>query len=242
MKKDVATKYARDMANGSWEYTWDCIAFDKEGNLLNGQHRMLALVLSGCTLDMLTLYDAEKITGDIGQKRSAAEEIRGRGGDVSNFVNTSFGTGVARHIYKYYLGIWNATSSEVEDLIKMPKWEKCEQIGMAIKSHSKRGISTSIVATALIGAYIITENESVFKFIDILKSGMADGKNSAPVIALRDYLTSTRTIDNGRKGINDLTYTQAAFRAYINGNVAKRLYRCNGIIYKPTLEMFMNEE
>ena len=109
-----------------------------------------------------------------------------------------------------------------------------------------------IIVTQMQSAtYIITENESVFKFIDILKSGMADGKNSAPVIALRDYLTSTRTIDNGRKGINDLTYTQAASTCAWNVWAATLSLvmmhslcplRCNGIIYKPTLEMFMNEE
>lgn len=246
IRRSVAEKYARDMASGAWKYTWDCIAFDKDGNLLNGQHRMQAIVMSGCTVDMLVIYDAECVTGDIGMKRTAAEEIKGRGGSISDFVSTSFGTGVVRSLYKFYFGIRNATTSEVEEFVKLPRWKKCESICYAIKSHSKKGISTAMVTTALIGAFIITDNETaVLKFIEILKSGMAEGKGSAPVIALRDYLTmvnNTHSASTRRREIDDIRFVQSAFRAYLNGNVAKRLYKSSDIIYKPTIEMFKIEE
>ena len=174
-------------------------------------------------------------------KRSAGEEIRGRGGVISDFVNSSFGTGVVRSLFKYYFGIHNASTCEVEEFAKLPKWGKCEEIGYAIKSHSKKGIGTAPVATALIGAFVITEDDSVFEFINILKSGMAEGKGSAPIIALRDYLTQSNNNGTGhrRSGMDDIKYTQSAFRAYLNGNIAKRLYKSDNMIYRPTMEMFM---
>lgn len=43
----VANKYARDIKNGSFVTTHQGIAFDTEGNLIDGQHRLIAVMLSG---------------------------------------------------------------------------------------------------------------------------------------------------------------------------------------------------
>lgn len=45
----VVDKYAHDMEQGLWKFTGDPIQFDTEGYLLNGQHRLSAIVKSGKT-------------------------------------------------------------------------------------------------------------------------------------------------------------------------------------------------
>lgn len=51
--KNSVISYARDMTNGNWRTSHQGIAFDTEGNLRDGQHRLAAIVRSGCTVHML---------------------------------------------------------------------------------------------------------------------------------------------------------------------------------------------
>lgn len=71
-------RYARDMAQGRWQLTPQPVAFDWEGNLLDGQHRLYAVIESntaiessvGCDFDP----DAFKAI-DRGKKRSIADNF-----------------------------------------------------------------------------------------------------------------------------------------------------------------------
>lgn len=49
--------YATDMKNGKWKVTHQGIAFDVNGNLLDGQHRLWACVFSGITIEILVTRD-----------------------------------------------------------------------------------------------------------------------------------------------------------------------------------------
>lgn len=49
-------QYARDMHNGKWMLTGETIKLDPEGALLDGQHRLAAIVESGCTIPLLIAY------------------------------------------------------------------------------------------------------------------------------------------------------------------------------------------
>ena len=43
-------KYASDMKAGNWKFTHQGLAFDSEGHLIDGQHRLLAVINSGISL------------------------------------------------------------------------------------------------------------------------------------------------------------------------------------------------
>lgn len=47
--------YVQDMLNGDWRWTGDPIRFDVNGVLIDGQHRLLAIVESGVTIPLLVL-------------------------------------------------------------------------------------------------------------------------------------------------------------------------------------------
>jgi hypothetical protein len=68
------------MVEGRWhEPSTDPIAFTTNGELLNGQHRLTALIRSGVTLDMLVAYDVPEDLFDVidtGRKRQAAQFVR----------------------------------------------------------------------------------------------------------------------------------------------------------------------
>lgn len=52
-------KLATDMKNGDWQFNGDTIAFDQEGHLIDGQHRLAACVQSGVDLVTLVVWGLE---------------------------------------------------------------------------------------------------------------------------------------------------------------------------------------
>lgn len=55
--------FAADMRRGKWHTTHQGIAFDEAGNLLDGQHRLAAIVKSGCTIEILVTTGIPKSSG-----------------------------------------------------------------------------------------------------------------------------------------------------------------------------------
>jgi hypothetical protein len=59
ISRSLVVQYARAMTDGRWlEPTIDPIAFTPDGLLLNGQHRLQALIKTGLTIDMLVVENA----------------------------------------------------------------------------------------------------------------------------------------------------------------------------------------
>jgi hypothetical protein len=72
----VVERYATDMLAGNWPYTHQGIAFDRYGELLDGQHRMQAIVASGCTIPMQVTVNMPpeiKRAIDQGKSRTVAD-------------------------------------------------------------------------------------------------------------------------------------------------------------------------
>lgn len=76
LKPSVVSKYAKLMRDGDWKLSPETIAISKTGRLLNGQHRMHAIVKSGVTCRFLfaTGFD-DDVFGvlDRGAKRSISD-------------------------------------------------------------------------------------------------------------------------------------------------------------------------
>lgn len=47
VKANLVNKYAKDMEDGKWQFCGDSIRFDKDGNCIDGQHRLRAIIKSG---------------------------------------------------------------------------------------------------------------------------------------------------------------------------------------------------
>ena len=82
VRENAVFGYARDMESGKWAENGESIKFSRDGVLLDGQHRLHAIVLSGVTLRMLIVSGLETVsqeTMDDGRKRSVADALTLRG-------------------------------------------------------------------------------------------------------------------------------------------------------------------
>lgn len=78
LRQSVVRGYARDMAAGNWLLTGEAVKFDTDGNLIDGQHRLMAIVQSGRTVPLFVVRgvaaDAQHVM-DTGAKRSASDAL-----------------------------------------------------------------------------------------------------------------------------------------------------------------------
>lgn len=82
LREKAVMAYARDMESGNWAENGESIKFAKDGTLLDGQHRLQAITLSGVTVRMLVvtgLENGSQETMDDGRKRTLADALHLRG-------------------------------------------------------------------------------------------------------------------------------------------------------------------
>ncbi len=83
---DVVDAFARDMRNGVWVATHQGVAFNDRDELIDGQHRLHAIVKSDCTVRMMVTFglpaqiEGSQMTTmdavDRGRTRSVADQLR----------------------------------------------------------------------------------------------------------------------------------------------------------------------
>lgn len=103
---DVVLAYARDMKNGEWQSTHQGIAFNDKDELIDGQHRLYAVALSGCTIRMMVTFGLPSvITGkevtpmdcvDRGKPRSVADQLKIQHGLKDGTAIAQITMGIAR--------------------------------------------------------------------------------------------------------------------------------------------------
>ncbi|MCL2624370.1 MAG: hypothetical protein FWD31_11970 [Planctomycetaceae bacterium] len=78
-KQDVVDIYIRQIKSGLWRRTHQGVAFDTRGTLIDGQHRLMAIVNTGITVPMLVFTDESKENFefiDCGRNRSNLDTMR----------------------------------------------------------------------------------------------------------------------------------------------------------------------
>ncbi len=86
-------RYAADMSAGNWRLNGETIKITDDGQLLDGQHRLFAVIESGKTIDMLLIegLDASVMpTIDTGAQRSFADVLAIGGGKNATAVASVF--------------------------------------------------------------------------------------------------------------------------------------------------------
>ena len=76
--KTRVAKYVYEMTNGQWRFNGDAIRFDVNGNLIDGQHRLTAIIKTGRSFCFLVIKNIEtdsKKTIDTGKGRTASDVL-----------------------------------------------------------------------------------------------------------------------------------------------------------------------
>jgi len=97
LRPRLVEAYASDMKADLWMLTGDPVQISRTGQLLNGQHRLAAIVQSGSSVQMLVitgLDDKAQVLMDQGAARTATDAAR-----LAGVKNGAFSTSIARWAY-----------------------------------------------------------------------------------------------------------------------------------------------
>lgn len=196
LRDSTVEAYARDMVGGRWAPNHQAIAFKTNGDLMDGQHRLSALVLAGVTLPFLVCFGVpEKIEGvkadvmdtiDRGNPRSVADVLRLSHGYKAHAPTiTASCTIMAALALKDVTGRRIRRPSVPAIVAIAQRYRKALEF-VCSNRPSTRGLRNAQVAGAIAFAYNVAPAPAT-AFYNNLKFGVGLGKES-PALTLRNYL------------------------------------------------------
>lgn len=121
IRQAAVAAYARDMEAGHWQITAEPVKFTTDGTLLDGQHRLLAVVKAGVPVEMFVAKgiasDAQRVM-DTGAKRSPGDMLK-----LDGYGNHNQLAAAARFAMTYQTGVeirnsgGAPTNSEISEFV-----------------------------------------------------------------------------------------------------------------------------
>ncbi len=209
-----AADLARDMAADRWTYNNDAIAFGVDGRLLNGQHRLSAIVITGKAQKMLVLRgltdeDFKNMDGNL--KRANHERIHIVNDYAQNHVICQ---AIRTFLYETCSHTGAISTGEIEEeYVKKDTawaWIGEQAVGMTPKLK-KAGIM------AAFGIYRFLKPEKAAVFLDGYRTGIGLTEES-PILKLRNMALIG--------GAEHTTYWRvvSVMRAHLQGRTIAQVY------------------
>jgi hypothetical protein len=213
----LVNKYAQDMATGNWGVTHQGIAFYKDGELADGQHRLLAIVKSKKTVKMMVTSGLNRDTSidiDAGRPRSMVDGIKI--GGLSDWID-------ARHIAMMNLISMPRRLTTTEIINWLDRMEDAAKFSTSHLSTNKRHLTNSAIHAAVALAHYYGEDpEQLAHFCKVFLSGFPEHKKDVIIIKLRDDFFNNS--NGGGSGKRDRYYkAMRAIQIYVNNENVKRL-------------------
>lgn len=186
-------EYAADITNDRWAYNFQAVMFDTEGTLIDGQHRLAAVVLAAKPIVTDVVYDADPQTAkhiDGGIPRTASDIAQWQG-----IGNTTAGCAIARWWLFHEAGSLNKKNAKLNpsrSAIVNKLSEMNEQIQEAI--HIVKPAKHIIPATVAGFSFLLfsqLDRALAVNFFEKLASGIGYEEGSA-LHRLRERLIENR--------------------------------------------------
>jgi hypothetical protein len=226
---------AQDMEAGKWRMTHQGIAFSDQGILVDGQHRLWAILQSGCTIRMAVSFgiSVESVDAIDGMKaRTVVDRMR---------LNGLFGLdGVSpNHTATLREMIRSLSDSKrlayYKEVQLMDRHINAVQFATAHVATKTKGIAVGYVRGVIARAWYSVDHDELAQFCRVLSTGVSETPWDGTIIKLRNQLmvmgsTRNRTLQKEVYGKVERVLT-----AWLNGENPRR-------IYPITVEQFMLPE
>ena len=228
IRKNVVARYAQDMADGRWHFNGAPILIGKDGTLYDGQHRLMAIVQSGCALQMVVMYgvaENAKYTIDSGTSRTPGDILTFAGHSEANATAAVARIVMAVEDGKTFIG-YRPSNVSIQEWV-----EDNPEIDQAIRVYllARRQVpcSPSIVGAAFLLCYRIDPEDAeeffVTKFINT-EGLTADD----PVKALRHLLGNLTGRSSEGRRYDQFRYILLAWNHFRDGRRMSRIQAPRG--------------
>jgi hypothetical protein len=224
-------RLVREMKAGRWRLTHQGIAFSANRVLLDGQHRLWAVFLSGVTVPMRVFFNEPT------QSLEAIDAVQARSNDQIITLAGGFGA-----VGRMELATLRAMVTGLGCYMRMTAGEEAELLAQyreaiefaheVLPAGRFRGVATAITRAVLARAFYSAELGSLQHFADVLRSGIADGKRDQPVTLLLKFLIDAAHGVRGRPEVREkYGKTERALQAYLACEQLTRLYACTNELF-----------
>lgn len=197
----IIERYASDMSENKWNFTGDSIKFTTNGKLLDGQHRLLAIIKSNKPQKLLIIsklkdeifYDLDK-----GRKRTFADILHINNPELK-YLNSI--ASAVRFLYAYYSFTddvsFKTKTTTVKDFKLLNQYFIENKEAIMSSLNFVVGISsedTFITKTVLVFIHFIfsrIDKETADDFVSSLMTG-ENLKAQSPIYSLREKLIEFR--------------------------------------------------
>lgn len=176
--------YARSMKLGEWQLNPEGISFYENGNLRDGQHRLLAVIRSGISVEMYVTYDVpnESFIVDRGAIRTTANVLK-LGGVNTPKIGSPFNF---MYVYAFnrrpsditILRFAEKYGSQIETAVDISRAGKCHGIG------DKAPIAAAVFCAMMDGV----DEKVLRRFANVLNSGFYDLDSETSAVVLRNTI------------------------------------------------------
>ena len=215
-------RLARDMRDGKWMLTHEGIAFSSNGRLLDGQHRLRAIVLAGIPVEMFVWFNVPPqalLAINHGRRRNLVDAL-GLSGSMEGVTHLHIAT------LRSMLGGMGSTPTLTPHEAAQGLERHRDAIEFALvylqPRDGFRGISTGATRAVVARAYYFADMDRLAAFCKVLTTGMATHPDDAPAALLFSYLL--RTPGTGADHNADrYAKTERALSAYLKREPLLRL-------------------
>lgn len=204
LNKKRVTNLANVISRGEWEFNGDSIRFSESGVLLDGQHRLAAIVEADEPIQTLVVTGLKDSVFDVidrGATRTVGDILSVRGEKNCNAL------AAATRLYYTWAMTGNPFHGSPEKAPTARQIEATLDANPGLRRSVQNTLSSSWIRknlTARIGAFcfFVFEqsdlSDSLESFYDVLDTGAATRKRD-PAIVLRDMIMEDRSAANKRK-------------------------------------------
>lgn len=232
MSPSRVLKFAEDMEAGRWaQYHPHGIAFDRNGRLIDGQHRLKAVEVSGVSIWMRVTKDLEPrmhIVFDLGTPRSTANMFQRAG--ITSGAQIAGIAAMLHMIDTKPDSIWTSTGYPSKTWQLEFVQQHQDQLDKALKAAHQVFRATRIPRTQYGVLYLLADRHNLLGYWKDWHSGLVSGaglQKGDPRLSLRNYFANEGRM---REGYDHWTRQKRlaiivkAFKAYVEGQ-SVRLYR-----------------
>lgn len=233
LSKRIVHGYAQQMRRGEWVLTHQGLAFSADGQLLDGQHRLSAIIASGCSVSMLVsrhVPDVAQLSMDIGAKRTVTDAAK----LVYGIELHKTAAAVVRGIVEFTCGATCLSHQQVISLHEL--FQDAVDWVLDVTKGNHKGIGCASVRSALAIAYCYEHDlDRLWKFTVILNGhDVPYGDVDMAAIKLREMtLTVTQRSGVNRKALH--MHAQRCIQAFCSYQAVK-VMRATRHVYAWPLE------
>jgi hypothetical protein len=221
----TVARYALDMAADKWRLTAEPIKFDVNGNLIDGQHRLMASVRAGVSFTTLVARNVETRAQDVmdtGRRRSIGDQLR------LNDYPYSQVAGTAAKILLIWDQGWLYAGRDKWSLVTHSNVLEYLEVNpdlIASIGHTYGMFNTGVSPATRAATFHVLQKidrEAAVEFFDKFNTGAELAKNS-PILALRNRVANLKASGTRVYTADHISLIFRAWNYWRKGKPATRL-------------------